>query len=182
MKKIIFNYLKPQKYYLRLLNFFILISFSLVLTIISFNLNYILENFDLFLLKFIVIFFIILIISSIIEFLFYRGRYISPIEVYDLEYFFNDFKNDIKNKEINLLDKYFLKYNIKAKKNFFDKIKHHNYYLSSIRKMNDEEYELIIIDEVRFLEFFLFRFLISVPIIKLYIKKINKEYKIIRIL
>jgi hypothetical protein len=48
--------------------------------------------------------------------------------------------------------------------------------------MNDEEYELIIIDEVRFLEFFLFRFLISVPIIKLYIKKINKEYKIIRIL
>lgn len=173
MKKINHNHLKPNNYYTRLFIFFTIISLSLTFSLIGFTL----ENLDLFLLKFIVIFFLIMCIASFIEF-FNHGDYMSPLEVFDIDNFFNNLLNDIKLEKT----KYYInKYNYKTLKNFNTIFKSKkSFFLSSIKKQANT-YELTFIDKNKFYKYFIFKFLIRDAISKMIIKKIKGKFKIISI-
>lgn len=175
MKKVIYNKTKPVNYYNHLLTFFAFTSFVLALTLV----NFIIDDFLLFLLKFIILFFLLMLISVMLEF-FYRGEYISPITFYNLEHFFNKFLLEIGRD--GHYEKFFNKYDFKSKKAFKEIFhKHKNkFFLSSIRKKNGL-YELTMIDEIKFLEFFFIKFFVRKGVHKLYVKRIDGKFKIIRL-
>jgi hypothetical protein len=174
MRKIHYNYLKPQNYYNRLLTFFLIIGFSLTIFLIKLEE----ETMETFLLKFIVIVFLMILIAIAIEF-FYTGEYMNPLEVYDLEHFFLEFLSKTEKK--GEIEKFFNKYDSKTKSKFKKTFLHkRRYFLSSIRK-NKNTYELTLIDEKKLAEYFILKFLVKKAIHKIFIKKLNEEFKIIRI-
>lgn len=170
-----YNYLKPQHYYLHLFLFFSILSFSLTFSLFEMEK----VSLDLFLFQFIIIFFLLIAISALVEH-FYKGEYMGPLEIYDVESFFNDFlKYSQKEKIFN--DKYFNKYDSKSRQVFSELFKGHKiYFLSSIRK-NQGVYEITFIDEIKFTLFFVIKFLIRHPIHKVYVQKNHNKYKIIRL-
>jgi len=175
MKKISNNYLKPQHYYNRLFFFFLLLSISLTITFNHADLSLI--SIDTYLLQTIIFFFLLMTISVFIEH-FHKGDYISPIEVYDVEMFFKNFQKDLYKSE---LKNYIHKYDYKTKQNIENIVlrKKVKFFLSTIRKESDV-YELTIINEYKFFQYFLIKFLVKKAIHKLFIKKIKNEFKIIR--
>lgn len=174
MRKIHYNYLKPQNYYNRLLTFFLIIGLSLTIFLIKIEE----ETLETFLLKFIVIIFLIILMAVLIEF-FYKGEYMNPLEVYDIEQFYLELL-DITKKE-DSIEKFFNKYDSKTKNKYKQIFLHkRKYFLSSIRK-NKNTYELTIIDEKKLAEYFILKFLIRKAIHKLFIKELNTGLKIIRI-
>lgn len=176
MKRVIYNKLKPTNYYNHLFTFFGFMSIVLTLTLVGFTETF---SIELFLLKFIVIFFLLLFISVAIEFL-YKGEYIAPHTFYDLEIFFNEFLDEIH--ELGHFEKFFYKYDAKSKKRFNRIFKKHkiNFFLSSIRR-HGNTFELSFIDEVKMMEFFFVKFLIKHGVHKMEIKKFNGKFKIIRL-
>jgi len=174
MKKIVYNYLKPQNYYNRLFTFFMIISISLTFALVGFDID-----FEVFLLKFFVICFLLLAISVFVE-MFNHGEYMSPIEVYDVEFFFNEFMMSVYDGRRRRQLTFFNKYDHKSKKKFdnlFDKNK--RYLLSTIIK-HDKVYELTFINEKKMAEYFLFKFLIRRAIHRMEIRKIKNQFKIVR--
>lgn len=116
-------------------------------------------------------------IAVLVEF-FYRGDYMSPLEVYDIEKFFNEFIEDVYSK--GDIDKYFNKYDHRSKKEF-QKIfgKKARYFLSTIRKV-DNFYEVSVINERKMLEYYFIRFLGHGAVHKMHIRKVNGSFKIIK--
>lgn len=180
MKKLIFNYLKPQNYYFRLFIFFTIITLILAFSMGNFKL----VDFDLFVLRFFLIYFLLLFIAVAIEFL-HSGEYISPLKIYDLEFFFNSFLKDLKENKKHLdiiFENYFNKYDSKSKqilKKLFSS-RYKIYFLSSIRKEKGV-YILTFINKLTLFRYFFIRFFIKQGIHKAYIKEINHNFKIIRI-
>jgi hypothetical protein len=116
-----------------------------------------------------------MIISSIIEFFSSRSYYLNPIEVYEIEVFYNSFIEDFKNGKN--LDKYFYKYNLKLKNYFKKNFLYDKYFLSSVKKVSNNSYEISLVSEKKYLLYIFFRFLIKVPIYKMIIRKVNKNEK-----
>ncbi len=179
MKKLIFNHLKPQHYYFRLFLFFLIISCILAFSMLEFNF----VDFETFILRVVVIFFLLLFIAVAIEFT-NSGDYLSPLEIYDLEGFFRNFLDEISNNKNldNIFNIYFNKYDNKSKKiliKIFSRYK--KYFLSSIKKENDI-YIITFINEFTLFRYFFFRFLAKKGIHKIFVKIIKYEFKIIRII
>ena len=174
MRKITNNYLKPQHYYNRLFIFFAIISIMLALTFNRWHVK--LEFVDLFLLQVVVFFFMLMAISIIVEH-FHKGEYMGPLEIYDVEHFFKQFQRSIYVKNV---DKYLHKYDYKTRLNLEDVLsKKVKFFLSSIRKI-DGVYELTIINEHKFYQYFITKFLVKKAIHKLYVKEIKGEFKVVR--
>lgn len=176
MKHLNHNIIKTKNYYNHLFTFFAFVSFLLTLTLVKFYIN----DFLLFLLKFIILFFLLMVISVMLEFI-QRGEYISPITFYNLEEFFNQFLREVGND--GDFEKFFNKYDSKSKKTFLSIFKKNkkNFFLSSIKK-NKNVYQLTIIDEIKVFQFLIFKFLVKKAVHKLYVKKIDRKFKIIRII
>ena len=172
-KRTNYNYTKPSNYYNHLLTFFAIISLTLTFSLVKFEI----ESIEIFFLKFIIIIFLLLFISVLIEF-FYRSEYMNPIEIFKVENFSNKFLKSIsKNKDY---EKYFNKYDTKSKKKInkiFDKKS--NFYLSSIRK-HKKIYEVTIINEKNLLVFLISRFFGRTGVHKLFLENQGKKFKIIR--
>ncbi len=179
MKSILFNYLKPQYYYQKLFYIFFILSIISSLSLIGFK-NF---QFDLFLVKFIIIFFLFMTIAVFVEFL-DASQYISPIELYQLEFFFNSFLKEIR--EIKKFDEfdfenYFHKYDSKSKKivkNFFKRFKK-RFYISSIKKVNSNTYRIVFIDEFVLFRYFFIRFFAKSGLHRAIVKKNLTGFKII---
>ncbi|MCA9495607.1 MAG: hypothetical protein KC589_01585 [Nanoarchaeota archaeon] len=172
-RRLTHNYLRPQNYYNRLITFFLLISILLTFSLVRFTIT----SLDFFLFKIMVIFFLLVLIAVLVEF-FYKGDYMSPLEVYDIEVFYNRICEDL-NYDLGDLDKYFNSYDLKTRKNF-DKIFHKrkNYILSSISK-RDNIYKIVLINNQKLLQFFFIRFFLGQTMHKLYVKKIKDDFKVI---
>lgn len=175
IKKIHYNHLKPQNYYNRLLTFFLIIGFITTLTLVGFNL----DNMELFLLKYIIILFLLLCVAVVIEF-FYRSDYMNPIEIFEIESFFNVFRHNLRTDSIEF-DNFFNKYDVKSKK-VLEKMKKKKtrLLLSSIRKHGDV-YEVTFFDERKMLEFYIVKFLAKGGVHKMFIKDIKGKLRIIRL-
>lgn len=173
MRKISHNYLKPQHYYNRLFIFFAIISVSLTLSLNrGINWDYI----DFFLLQVVVFFFLLMTISVIVEH-FKKGEYMGPLEIYDVEHFFKKFQHSVYTGDI---EKYIHKYDHKSKANLENVLnKKMKFFLSTIRKI-DGVYELTIINEHKFYQYFIIKFLARKAIHKLYVKHEKGGFKIAR--
>ena len=104
----------------------------------------------------------------------------DPLEIYDVEHFFNEFIRIAYKSGVQEREKYFNKFDLKSKDKFhkiFDK--KNRYLLSSIKK-EKESYELTIINEKKLFEYFFVKFFVKRAIHKLYVKKLKGELKIIR--
>lgn len=127
----------------------------------------------------IMLLFILLLIAVAVEY-FQKGEYMSPVEIYDVEHFYNRLIRELSKGTLNP-DDFIHKYNSKAKAKFrkvFDSKKQH--VLSSIRK-KDDTYIITTIDAKRMMVFYFFRFFSRKAINKIHVKEENDEYKIIRI-
>ncbi len=178
-KKSIFNiYTKPHYYYGRLIIFFLLISLILSFSLMFFQKNTV----ELFILKYFIILFLILTMSVFIEF-FYKSEYISPYEITLLENFFRKFLLDAYSNSKDLESDFFNKYDLKTKRKFKELFNTKNhYFLSSIRK-DGQIYEITFINKTKMFEFFLLsflRFFIKDSIHRIFVRKINNHYKIVR--
>lgn len=175
MRRISYNYLKPQHYYNRLFTFFSLISISLTFALVGF----VIDDVELFILKTFLVFFLLIMFAVLIEF-YTRGEYMSPLEVYDIENFYNNLASDYGSTRFEHKH-YFNKYDHKSKKKFFETFHgKDNYILSSIKK-EGEVYTLSVIDIRKMLLFQFFRFLIRKAIHKVHVKKFKHSYKVIGI-
>lgn len=172
-RRLAHNYLRPQNYYNRLMTFFLLISILLTFSLVRFTIT----TLDFFLFKIFVIFFLLVLISVLVEF-FYKGEYMSPLEVYDLEVFYNIVYEDI-NYNTSDLNHYFNSYDLKTRKKF-DMVFHKKkkYILSSISK-RDDIYQIVIINDMKLMQFFFVRFLLGKAMHKLFVKKVKGDFKII---
>lgn len=174
MRKITHNYLKPQHYYNRLFLFFVIISITLTLTLNRWKLN--ISLIDIYLLQATVFFFLLMAISVFVEH-FKKGEYMGPLEIYDVEQFFRTFQRGVYSGDIN---KYLHKYDHKTKTNLEHVLnKKVKFFLSTIRKI-DGVYELTIINEHKFYQYFIIKFLAKRAIHKLYVKLEKGEFKIAR--
>ncbi len=174
MRKITHNYLKPQHYYNRLFIFFLIISITLTLTLNRWDLN--LDFLDKYLLQATIFFFLLMTISVFIE-QFHKGEYMGPLEVYDVENFFKKFQKAVYTNDVN---KYLHKYDHKSKLNLEHILtKKTKFFLSTIRKI-DNVYELTIINQHKFYQYFLIKFFAKKAIHKLYVKIEKGEFKIAR--
>jgi len=178
-KSLLFNSLKPQNYYFRLFIFFTIVSFTLTLFLFKFETYFL----DLFLLKFIIIFFLLMLIAVLVEY-FHLGEYMFPIESYEVEIFFKNFLDKLKENsfEENSFEEFFNRFDLKTKKKIkqFTKKRNKIYFISSIRKIKNK-YEIVFINELTLFRYFFFKFFIKSGIHKAYMKKINDELKIIKI-
>ena len=172
MRKISYNYIKPQNYYNHLLTFFTFVALSLTFSLVQFNIEYL----EIFFLKFIIILFLILFVSVLIEF-FYMSEYIGPIEIYNVEKFINRFLKKIHVKDHS---KFFNKYDIKSKKKF-EKIfnSKDDFFISSIRK-HKQIYEITIINQRDEFLFIIARLFGRKGVHKLFLENHGKQFKIIR--
>ena len=172
MKRINYNYTKPPFYFIKLFLFFFSLSIVLsiqviFLTPLTFN-----QFFEIIL----IVLFLILSIGTLIEF-YHRGEYISPIELYDIIYYVNEFLRKRTNPD--KFDSFFPKYINKNKKVYrMLHSKNHIFSVSTIKKSQDA-YIVTLIDEGLLLGFFILRFISKRATIYLVIKKINGQYKII---
>jgi len=139
-------------------------------------------NIDDFLLKFFLIYFLIMVISVLIELL-NKSEYLSPIEIYNLNLFFNNFLKDLKNtshiKEFDF-EFYFNKYDSNSKKKITKIIKKikKRFFISTIRKENDI-YKIHFIDKFTLFRFLFIKFLAKGGVHRADIKIIKGKYKII---
>jgi len=142
MKKFLFVYRKPNKYYDRFISFLMILSFSLVLTINKFNIS--LNKLYFLLVQYIILFFILLFINIIIE-SFQKSEKMSPLEIYDIENFVKKVLKKIKTRDKSLLNK-INEYNPSKKilKKYIQKKK--RFIISSIVKENNK-YIVHLIDE-----------------------------------
>lgn len=174
-KRLFHNYLKPHHYYSRLFTFFMIVSVLLTLTLVQFTI----ESLDLFLLKVIVIMFLILVIAVVIEF-FSGGEYMNPLEIYDLEYFYGNLFYDFLLQDKSFSQN-FLKYTSLESRFIQTFSPKRRYFLSTIRKQGDGVYLLSVIDERKLFEYFFVKFLVRKAVHKLTVKKFKGGYKIIHI-
>ena len=172
-RRLTHNYLRPQNYYNRLITFFLIMSILLTFSLVRFTIT----TLDFFFFKILVIFFLLIMISVMVEY-FYKGEYMSPLEIYDVEVFYNIVYEDM-NFDTNDLNHYFNTYDLKTRKTF-NKIfrKGRKYILSSISK-RDGIYEIVIINDRKLLQFFFVRFLLGKAMHKLFVKKVKGDFKII---
>lgn len=174
IKKINYNYLKPQNYYNRLFTFFFIAAFMLTLTLVGFSIS----DFEDFLLKLVVILFLLMLIAVLIEYK-NRSEYMSPLEVYDVENYYKRFYLSIRDGKN--MDLFFHKYNIKTKRKLDPFIrKRSNFVLSNIRKEN-EVYEITVIDINKLAAFHFLKFFIRKAIYRIYVKEFDGSFKIILI-
>ncbi len=175
MKKLHYVYLKPQHYYAHLFFFFVLAAL-----ILSFRIVYHYRKFDasIFLINFVVILFLLLLIAAFAEF-FWRGEYMNPLEVYDVEKFFNAFMRYVYSDRVEEVDTFFNKYDSKSKAKF-EKVfsKNKKFLLSSIRKQG-KIYEIVFIDQTRIMTYFLIRFLSKRAIHKMQVREVKGDLKIV---
>lgn len=179
MRKLVYNYIKPQNYYNRLVTFFAFVSISLAFSLVGFRV----DDLDIFLLKFLIIFFFLISFAALLEF-YYSGDYMGPLEVYDVEYFYKNLILEFRTSKEFDFHKYFHKYNLKCKESFCKVYDNRKVYtLSSIRKLNGT-YTITVINANRMPIFSipLIRFIVARGAIhKLYLKKFDNEFKIIKV-
>lgn len=175
IRKLHYNYLKPQNYYNRLLTFFFIISFFMTLSLSRFNV----DNLLLFFIKYFIVLFFLLFVAVLIEY-FYRGEYMNPIEVFEVETFFNIFKNNFKTNSFDF-DIFFSRNDFRSK-GVLSKLRDRKtrLILSSIRK-HGELYEVTFFDEKKMLEYYVIRFLARKGIHKMYIKEVRGQLRIIKL-
>ena len=175
MRKLSYTYLKPQNYYNRLFTFFLIVAITLTITLAGFSL----ANIESFILKFVVISFLLLVFAVLIEFT-QVGDYMTPLEIFDIESFANKFLYDVKLRNIDY-DFYFLKYtpNVVKKFDFFTE-KANSLVLSSIKK-KDETYTLTFIDVNKMAAFHIAHFLAIKSLKRIHIKRYGSSYKIVHI-
>ena len=115
----------------------------------------------------------------ILKFYSAKSEYISPLTLYDITGFTQEFlKAAYKKKNY---DHFFLKYSSNAKKVFeknFSKKQH--YFISTIRSESNT-YEVTLINEEKLFQYFFFKFLGKFAIHKVRIQKVDDEFKIIHI-
>ncbi|MCA9486709.1 hypothetical protein H6501_01295 [Candidatus Woesearchaeota archaeon] len=153
LRKLQYNYFKPQNYYLRLVTFFVLVASTSTITFILLagkNLSP-----ELILLKFISILFLLLLVSVFLEY-FLRGEYMGPLEIYDIENFTNEFLK--KMYEGEQVSKYFLDFDQKSKKRIKSLLgKNRHYFISSISK-REKTYQITLVHSSKFFVYLFFRF------------------------
>jgi hypothetical protein len=171
-KKIHFNMFKAPKYFDILLVYFLVIVFFFTLFIIDFSY----ENANAFLIRYIIIFLLLITIASIMEFK-NKSEYINPFESIEIERFFRDFLFD-NNRCNNFINKYNYKAKKQCKKVFRE---NKDYHLMSFRK-NKDIYTIDFVEEKKGGDFFYFmKFLLRMNNHRIILKKDNDDFKIIRI-
>jgi len=168
------TYIKPQNYFNKLFIFFTLISLSLTLSLIGFDFS----NMDIFMLKFVIIYFMLLSIAVFIEF-YNLGDYMGPLEIFDVENFYLEFINNIK--DANKLE-FVHKYDYKSKK-VLEKLQKENakYFLSTIKKKK-KMYEITFINQKKMAGFFIVKFLVKNPMHKAFVTRNKNGFIIHRLI
>lgn len=175
-KKIHYNYMRPQNYYNRLFTFFIFIG----LTLTIFLLNFLGRDFtfEIFLVHFIVLVFLLLCFAVIIEY-FYLGEYMSPHERLDIMHFVTKLLDDYSNG--NEIDSYVSRYNHKTfsflKTTLYNK--KNRFVVSTLRKV-DSHIIVTLLDERRVFTYFFFKFFSKKAVITLQIARYGGKFKVIR--
>ncbi|MFW5705095.1 MAG: hypothetical protein ACOCXG_04615 [Nanoarchaeota archaeon] len=174
MRKLNFNYLKPQHYYSRIMTLYMFIALSFTIFLVGFSFS----NLDVFLLKFIIILFELICLAVLIEF-FSRGEYMNPLEYYDVEFFFDEFIGKVmKNSESakNYISKYNSKALKTAKKIFLNS--NQRFCLSSVKKKG-KYYHIIFFNEKKLFYFYFLKFLVYKPLHKIVVLRTNGKFKIV---
>lgn len=159
MKNFLFIHRKPSHYYNKLISFLAILSFLLTFPLMGFKIE--LQNLDLFLAKFILLFLFLLFLSSLIE-IKEKGEVLSSLEIYEIESFTREITEKIANGDKEIL-KYISKYNhsYNTLKNAIEKKK--KFTISTIRKEKNR-YTVGLIDERKWILFFIIRYFIKDPI------------------
>lgn len=167
VKKITHNYDKNKKYFNKLMIIMIIVSTIITLFLLKKNP----VNTENFLLHLFIIMFLIMTISTILEYI-QMGEYMNPLEIYEIKHFLKDFIHSSKYKQ-TFPKKYFNKYDSVSKKNFKKKFEKDKIYRLDKIKKHKDTYEVIFHKENN-LNLFGRK-------IKINIKKIKSKYKIIRL-
>ena len=173
--RLIYNYVKPPKYFGTLFIILAIISIFLGLALNKFELELTSTLFA----KSFIILFLILFLAVLIEF-FRIGEYMSLFEISKIEHFYNSFIKEYFSSNFDT-SIYFNKYDIKTK-NKFNKIFHKDfqYELTYIRKKKGI-YELGFITKSKKFSVIL-KSLFNIGVHKMQIQKIENKYKIIHII
>lgn len=208
MKNLHHNKLKTQNYYNHLFTFFTFISLLLALTLVKFEIvDFALFLLKFIILFFLLMLISVMVeymkrgeyISPIT---FYNLEHFFNEFLLEVgtdghfEKFFNKYDSKSKKAFRSIFEKHALTQKSIFKKNTFNDFQHNftknfssktfgehykkNFFLSSIRK-NKNVYELTIIDEIKVLQFFIIKFFVKKGVHKLYVKQIDHEFKIIRL-
>ena len=174
MKKIHYNYLRPPHYYSHLLTF---ISILAVFMSIGFAIRNGEFNILVIIVKTIIFILLFLSLAAAIEF-FEKGEYISPLVLYDILGFTNEFLHTAQQN--NDISHFFHKYDAKSKKNFKDNFSKRQYYFISTIKRSGDIYTVSLINEKKLFQYFFIKFFIKDAIHTLDLQVFNHNYKIVR--
>lgn len=174
MRKLHYIYLKPQQYFGTLIVYFILISCCLSLVLTKFNSL----SWNYFFLTTFLILFLLLTLSALFEII-KKSDYMSPLEIYDIQHFFNDFLNSIKKLEDMTV--FFHKYDTKSKNRMTQLFRRDSkYVLNSITKKKDI-YEITYFDADTICTHLFFNFFLNKTNHKMYVKKYKEGLKIAKL-
>ena len=133
---------------------------------------------EVFLLQFFIILFLLLTIAAIVEF-FYLGEYMNPMQTYEIQHFMYSFLDSLNHR--NSLEKYFNKYDVKTRQKIHKLLQRDRIYtLSSIRK-HKHTYEITLLDEKKVFRYFFIHFFLGKIIYRVYIRKHDGDWKIVRV-